>query len=85
MLSNEQIGFFEQNGYLVVEDVFDQKTILDPVRVEYAALLDRLYEGWHTEGLVTTPSNSLDFWEQATRRLSRRMRLFPAARHFPAR
>ncbi len=63
MLSSEQITFFEENGYLVVDDVLDQKTIMDPVRAEYAALMDRLYDGWHAEGKLPPPGN-MDFFEK---------------------
>ncbi len=52
MLSEEQLNFFDENGYLVVEDVFDQRTILDPVRAEYSALLDGLFADWQAQGLV---------------------------------
>ena len=52
MLSDSQIASFEENGYLVVEDVLDQQTILDPVRTEYANLLEVLYDGWQDEGRV---------------------------------
>ena len=62
MLSQDQITFFNENGYLVVENVLDQASVLDPVRDEYSALLDRLYEGWFTQGLVATRPDSLDFW-----------------------
>lgn len=63
MLSQEQTSFFEENGYLVVEDVLDQKRVLDPVRAEYAALLDRLYDGWHAEGKLPPPGD-MDFFEK---------------------
>ena len=62
MLSEDQVTFFNANGYLVVEDVLDQATVLDPVRAEYAALLDRLYDSWFAEGRVTTPPAQLEFW-----------------------
>ncbi|MBL4647263.1 MAG: phytanoyl-CoA dioxygenase family protein, partial [Rhizobiales bacterium] len=52
MLTQEQIQFFETEGYLVVEDVLDQATVLDPVRAEYSDLLDGLYDQWHVEGKV---------------------------------
>ena len=64
MLTGEQIGFFEENGYLVVEDVFDQKDILDPVRTEYADLLDELYGGWFAAGRVETPPEGLSFHDK---------------------
>ncbi len=51
MLTPEQIGRFETEGVLVVEDVLDAD-ILARVRAEYADLLDRLYARWHAEGRV---------------------------------
>ena len=61
MLTKAQIDGFERDGYLIVEDVLDQKTVLDPVRKEYAALLDDLYDGWYREGMVSAPPEMLDF------------------------
>lgn len=52
MLSRDQLEFFERNGYLVIEDVLDQKAVVDPVRREYADLLEGLYRNWQSEGLV---------------------------------
>lgn len=63
MLNQEQLRFFEEEGYLVLEDVIDQKTVLDPVRQEYSVLLDKLYDGWHAEGKVPAP-NGMDFDEK---------------------
>ena len=63
MLTAEQIEFFNEEGYLVVEDVLDQTTILDPVRAEYAALLDRLYDDGHAEGLLPPPAN-MSFYDK---------------------
>lgn len=54
-LSDSQVQFFNDEGYLVVEDVLDQKTVLDPVRAEYGALLDTLYDRWHADGKVPSP------------------------------
>ena len=60
-LTGDQLQFFEDNGYLVLEDVLDQKQVLKPVRAEYEAILDRLYQRWHADGKVTTPPDQLDF------------------------
>jgi ectoine hydroxylase-related dioxygenase (phytanoyl-CoA dioxygenase family) len=60
MLSAEQVTGFERDGYLVVEDVLGPD-ILDPVRAEYADLLDRLYAGWRAGGRVGAPVTD-DFW-----------------------
>ncbi len=61
MLSQAHKQQFEQQGYLVVPDVLDQSTVLDPVRREYAELMDRLYAGWQAEGKVATASPGMTF------------------------
>ncbi len=60
MLTAQQIRAFEDQGYLVVEDVLTEAE-LAPVRAEYANLLDKLYAGWEAEGLVPA-GEGLDFW-----------------------
>ena len=52
MLTQAQTSFFEENGYLVVEDLFDEDGMLFPVRAEYAGLLDALVEAWVGEGAL---------------------------------
>ena len=42
MLTASQQDFFAENGYLVVEDVFDHAAVMEPVRAEYSRLLDDL-------------------------------------------
>lgn len=64
MLSADQIGFFEENGYLVVEDVLDQQTVIEPIKAEYASLLDALYQAWFDEGRVTVPPDGLSFHDK---------------------
>lgn len=63
MLTNEQKDFFEREGYLVIEDVLDQHGVLDPVRAEYAALMERLYAGWVDEGKVPQLGDG-SFWDK---------------------
>lgn len=61
MLSRAQIEFYKLNGYLVVDDVLDQASVLDPVRQEYADILDDLYAKWFAKGQVTQPPEDMDF------------------------
>ncbi|RZW02267.1 MAG: phytanoyl-CoA dioxygenase, partial [Rhodobacteraceae bacterium] len=49
MLTPDQRLFFDTHGYLVVEDVLDD-AVLNPVRTEYADLLDGLCADWGIEG-----------------------------------
>lgn len=60
-LSAAQIETFETQGYLVVPDVIPAD-IMDAVKAEYEALLNRLYDGWFVAGDVATPPETLDFW-----------------------
>ena len=59
-LTQDQIDFFNTQGYLVVEDVLPAAT-LSALRTEYAALLNELYTGWQAQGLVPPAS---DFFDQ---------------------
>ena len=61
MLSTDQLASFERDGYLIIDDVFDQTTVLDPVRAEYGQLLDKLYDDWHRQGLVEIAPCGLTF------------------------
>lgn len=61
MLTPAQIDDFETQGYLVVPDVVPID-VLNHVKAEYAALLDRLYAEWFEQGRVATPPDTLDFW-----------------------
>ena len=63
MLNRQQLTSFEENGYLVVEDVFDH-AVLDAVRAEYAELLNALYADWFDEGRVSVSPNGLSFEEK---------------------
>ncbi len=64
MLTDEQIGFFEKQGYLVVDDVLDQEQIIQPVKAEYAVLLDTLYARWFEDGRVETAPDGLSFYDK---------------------
>ena len=49
MLTQDQINTFQRQGYLVIEDVFDQAKIMNPVRDEYRALFEALCEAWRAD------------------------------------
>lgn len=61
MLSPSQIEQFRTEGVLVVEDVLDQDTVLQPVRGEYVAILDRLIAQWQASGKLMPLHDGLDF------------------------
>jgi len=48
MLTDDQCRFFDDHGYLVIDNVFDPVEI----KTEYAALLDDLYSQWQADELV---------------------------------
>lgn len=62
MLFQDQKEFFDKNGYLVIEDILDQQTVLDPVRFEYSQLLDGLIAGWMEAGQINRVPTDHDFF-----------------------
>lgn len=61
MLTGEQLQFYEDNGYLVVENVLDQNEVVEPVRREYDQLMRALYSDWCKQGLVEGEPASMSF------------------------
>ena len=55
---------FEQDGYLVIDDVFDPEADLDPVVDEYARQLDEVAADWHARGLIDSTYADLPFSER---------------------
>ncbi len=52
---------FDENGYVVVRNVLDPKTDLQPVIDEYNAVLDRLTEEWVKNGELSSTYADLPF------------------------
>lgn len=61
LLTGRQMAFFEENGYLVVDDILGPDRVIAPIRREYAGIMDGLYDTWFAEGLVTARPETLDF------------------------
>mgnify|MGYP001194580514 CR=1 FL=1 len=61
---------FNEEGYLVVDDVLDLQRDLDPVMAEYTALLDELASRWHAEGKLTSTYAELPFVQRLAHVLS---------------
>ncbi len=49
MLDSRQLGFLEENGFLVVENVLDHDRTIAPLRREYEELARSIGEGWVAE------------------------------------
>jgi phytanoyl-CoA hydroxylase len=67
VLSNAQVRFFREEGYLVAEDVLDVERDLRPVVDEYASLLDRMAAQWNAEGKLPSTYAELPFAERWTK------------------
>lgn len=63
MLNEGQVQEFRETGYLVVENLVDERT-LNAVRKEYAGLMDRLYANWQRQGLVKPATDDMTFWDK---------------------
>lgn len=65
-LTPAQLQQFEEDGYLVVEDVLDPQADLQPVLDEYSALLDRLVDELIASGKLRSRYADLPFAERLT-------------------
>jgi hypothetical protein len=63
-LNTQQIGQFHEQGYLIVEDIFDPKEDLDPVIEEYKHVLDNLARELFERGEVSSIYADLPFSER---------------------
>lgn len=64
MLSLEQLRRFNEDGYLVVEDLIDRDAVLEPLIAEYEALLGALCSGWVAEGRLSNEAPLVGFQNQ---------------------
>jgi hypothetical protein len=61
---------FEEEGYLLIEDVFDPVRDLDPVVREYTAKLDQVAAEWHAAGTLPSTFSDLPFTQRFARILN---------------
>ncbi len=62
-LTQEQLDFFDENGFVVVPDVIPH-TILDNVITEYEGVLDSLIEELYVKGEISSRFEGLPFGER---------------------
>lgn len=63
-LSEEQMAQFHSEGYLVVEDLFDPATDIDPIIEEYQGVLDRLSAELFANGEISSTYPHLPFGQR---------------------
>jgi phytanoyl-CoA hydroxylase len=61
MLSQNQLRQFEEDGFLVVENLLDTESVLDPLIEEYEELLDELRADWVAEGRLDPDAPATSF------------------------
>lgn len=66
-LTTDQVERFERDGYLVVEDVIDPASFLDPIVEEFEGVLDRLATSLHADGVLSDAYAGLPLSERLTR------------------
>ncbi len=75
-LTAEQVQQFNDEGYLVVENVLDADADLKPVMDEYSAILDRIVDDLVAEGVLTHRYENLPFLDRLTEVCQDSKRLF---------
>ena len=64
MLSPAEVSQFEDQGFLVLENVIDQASVLDPVIQEYEVLLETLRTDWIADGKIDPAAPAGNFEER---------------------
>lgn len=66
-LTSSQIEHFNHEGYVVIKGLFSPARDLEPIRQEYAGVLERLADQLFRQGLVSSRYEELDFSERLIR------------------
>ena len=66
-ITDEQMAFFKDQGYLMVRGLLDQEEVLDPVIEEYGTVLDHLAEELYLAGKIESKYEDLPFGERITK------------------
>jgi len=61
MLSPDQLQSFNENGYLVVDNLLDRETIIEPLISEYQQIMGALTAGWVAQGKIGEPDPGATF------------------------
>jgi len=80
ILSAAQRRQFDEEGYVVIEDVLDPELDIEPVMAEYESVLDGLAESLHADGTIASAYRSLPFSERLVQVCIESGRNFP--QHF---
>lgn len=75
MLTADELELFDQQGYVVVDDVLDSNDI-DPVAEEYSTALEAAANDLHARGEVSSTFSDLEFDERYTALLSANADIF---------
>ena len=65
-LTASQVAQFHEQGYLIVENLFDPEQDLDPIIEEYKGVLDRLAEELYIKGEIKSTYRELPFSQRLT-------------------
>ena len=60
-LDRTATDLFEDQGYVVIRGLLDDEQDVQPIKDEYAALLDSLSVRWHAEGALSSTYDDLPF------------------------
>jgi phytanoyl-CoA hydroxylase len=66
-LTDAEVAQFVDQGYLVVEELFDPQSDLDPILAEYEGVLDRLADELYVQGRISSTYRDLPFGQRVTR------------------
>jgi phytanoyl-CoA hydroxylase len=66
-LTAEQLNRFDDEGYLVVEDIIDPEKYLEPMVRDYQVVLDNIMQDLYIRGEISSTYADLEFGQRLTR------------------
>jgi ectoine hydroxylase-related dioxygenase (phytanoyl-CoA dioxygenase family) len=66
LLSDDQVARFEEQGYIVVDNLFDSEEDIDPIIEEYKGVLSNLAEELYAKGEISSTYADLPFGRRLT-------------------
>ena len=67
LLNKDQLAYFDEFGFLPLENVFDPVTVLDPIIEEYHGVLDNLVDDLYQEERISSKFENSSFAEKLTK------------------
>lgn len=76
-LDQAQVRKFDEQGFLVVENILDREEDIQPLEDEYTAHFDAMIERWYANGEISDKYEGLSLGKRASAVMGERLSIYP--------